>query len=146
MSTLALETSSEAREGKGAGGAVATLARYSDLILLAVALPVFLAAGFSMLGYAAAAAAWLAQHALLFVAERHAAAALARGDRRRAIGTIGFATLGRVWLVTLTILLVGVLGSDEAGLSAAVLCAVLVTVHLASVAIAKLLEPEQAAL
>jgi len=138
LSTLALETSSDAREA-GVGTA---LARYADLALLALALPVFLLAGFSMLGYAAAAAAWLAQHVLLRLAERAAATALARGDRRRAMGTIGFATLGRVWLVTLTILLVGVLGDDDAGLAAAILCAVLVTVHLASVAVGKLLEPE----
>ena len=138
MSTLALETSNEAP----ADGLGAALARYADLVLLVLALPVFLLAGFPMLGYAAAAGAWLTQHAVLHVAERQAAAALERGDRNRAMGTIGFATLGRVWLVTLTILLVGVLGNDDAGLSAAVLCAALVTVHLASVAIGKLLEPE----
>lgn len=141
MSTLALETSSEAR----ADGLGAALARYADLVLLVLALPVFLLAGFPMLGYAAAAGAWLAQHAVLRVAERQAAAALERGDRRRAMGMIGFATLGRLWLVTLTILLVGVLGNDDAGLSAAVLCAVLVTVHLGSIAIGKLLEPEAGA-
>ena len=35
--------------------------RFLDLVLLAVALPVFLVAGLPMLGYAAGAAAWLVQ-------------------------------------------------------------------------------------
>ena len=83
-----------------------------------------------MLGYAVAAAAWLVQHAILAAADRASAAALARGDRRRALGIVGAATLGRVWLVALAILLVGLLGEREDGLAAAVLCLALVTVHL----------------
>jgi hypothetical protein len=131
LSTLALETS---RTPRGAGLGAAIL-RHGDLVVLALALPVFAVAGFSLLGYAAAAAAWLAQHAIWIGAERHAARALGRGDRNRAMGLVGFSTLGRVWLVTLAILLVGVLGEREAGLAAAVLCAVLVTVHLGLAAI-----------
>ena len=115
------------------------LLRYADLLLLAVALPIFLAAGWPMLGYAVAAAAWLVQHAILAVADRTSAASLARGDRRRALGIVAGATLGRVWLVALAILLVGVLGEREDGLAAAVLCLALVTVHLACLAASKLL-------
>ena len=139
MSTLALKTSAEAPDsGRGIG---TTLARYFDLVLLAVALPVFVVAGLPLLGYAAAAAAWLAQHVILFLAERHAAQALERGERNRAMGAIGFATLGRLWLVTGTILIVGLVGDREAGLAAAVLSVVLVTAHLAGLALTKLLEP-----
>ena len=109
--------------------------------MLALALPVFLLAGLPMLGYAAAAAAWLAQHAIRVTAERGAAGALARGDRRRALAAIGAATLGRVWLVTLAILLVGLLGERQDGLAAALLCLVLVTVHLGAMALTRLLYP-----
>ena len=119
------------------------LLRYADLLLLAVALPIFLAAGWPMLGYAVAAAAWLVQHAILAVADRTSAASLARGDRRRALGIVAGATLGRVWLVALAILLVGVLGEREDGLAAAVLCLALVTVHLACLAASKLLYPDR---
>ena len=49
-------------------------------------------------------------------------------------------TLGRVWLVALAVLLVGLLGDREDGLAAAVLCLALVTVHLAALALTKLLE------
>ncbi|MQA76316.1 MAG: hypothetical protein GEU88_18650 [Solirubrobacterales bacterium] len=120
------------------------LLRYADLGLLALALPVFLVADLPLLGYAAAAAAWLAQHAILAGAGRAASAALARRDRRRALGIIGAATLGRLWLVTLAILLVGLLGAREDGLAAALLSLVLVTAHLGSLALTKLLYPDDA--
>lgn len=112
--------------------------RYLDLLLLGLALPVFLVAGFPMLGYAVAAGAWIAQHLLLRFAERRAADALARGDRRSAMGAIGAATLGRVWLVTIAILLVGLLGDREDGLAAGILSLVLVTAHLGGTALARL--------
>jgi hypothetical protein len=118
------------------------LLRYPDLVLLAVALPIFLAAGWPLLGYAVAAAAWLAQHAILAWADRASAAALAQGDRRRALGIVGGSTLGRVWLVALAVLLVGLLGEREDGLAAAVLCLALITLHLGSFALTKMLYPE----
>ena len=116
--------------------------RYADLGLLALALPIFLVAGLPMLGYAVAAAAWLAQHAILLAADRGSARALVAGDRRKALGIVGVATLSRVWLVALSILLVGLLGEREDGLAAAVLTFALVTLHLGSLAVAKLLHPE----
>ena len=135
LSTLALEGSDAVD-----GGRPSALLRYADLGLLAIALPVFVLADLPLLGYAAAAAAWLAQHAILAFAERRAAAALARGDRRTPLGLVGASTLGRVWLVALAILLVGLLGDREAGLAAAVLCLALVTVHLAALGLTKLLQ------
>lgn len=123
-------------------GRPSALLRYADLGLLALALPIFLVAGLPMLGYAVAAAAWLAQHAILLAADRGSARALAAGDRRKALGIVGVATLSRVWLVALSILLVGLLGEREDGLAAAVLTFALVTLHLGSLAVAKLLHPE----
>ncbi len=127
------------------GAERSALLRYADLALLALALGVFVLAGLPLVGYAAAAAAWLAQHAILLGADRASAAALRRGDRRRALAIVGTATLGRVWLVALAILLVGLLGEREDGLAAAVLTFALVTVHLACLAISKLLQPEDGA-
>ena len=140
MSTLAI-SGSEAPAAQRPGFAL----RYADLILLALALPVFVLADWPLLGYAVAAVAWLVQHALLVVAERRARAAVASGDRRRALGMIGAATIGRLWVVTLPILVVGLVAEREDGLAAAVLAAALVTVHLGSMAIARLLYPEEAA-
>ena len=137
MSTLALDGSD------AAAGPPAWL-RYADLGVLALALPLFLVAGLPLLGYAAAAGAWLAQHAVLVAAQRRATDALRRGDRRVAIGTIGAATLGRVWIVTLAILLVGLLGEREDGLAAALLSLVLVTTHFATLGLTKAMYPERA--
>jgi len=123
-------------------GRPSALLRYADLGLLALALPIFLVAGLPMLGYAVAAAAWLAQHAILLAADRGSARALVAGDRRKALGIVGVATLSRVWLVALSILLVGLLGQREDGLAAAVLTFALVTLHLGSLAVAKLVHPE----
>jgi hypothetical protein len=136
LSTLAIEGSSSA--GDRAGFLALTL-RWGDLALLALALPVFVLAGWPLLGYAAAAAAWLAQRGIELAASRRAARALAERRRRTALGVLGAATLARVWLVTLTILLVGLLGAREDGLAAALLSLMLITTHLGSRALERLL-------
>ena len=118
--------------------------RYADLVLLAVALPIFLLAGWPMLGYAVAAAAWLAQHAIQLFAESRSRRALAEGDRKTALGAVAGATLARVWLVSLAILLVGGLGEREDGLAAAVLCVGLVTLSLAGRGLSHLFGAEDA--
>ncbi len=114
--------------------------RNLDLVVLAVALPVFVLADLPLLGYAAAAVAWIAQ-ALL---QRAVQARLARTDRRTsALGLVGGSMVARLWILTAAILLVGLIGDEDAGLAAAVLAAVLVTADLAGEAIARALsEPE----
>jgi hypothetical protein len=96
------------------------------------------------LGYVVAAAAWLVQRGIHRAAERRSARALAAGDRRRALGAIAVSTLGRVWLVTLSILLVGVLAHHKDGLAAAVLTVVLVTVFLGGQFLSRLFGPTEA--
>ncbi len=137
MSTLALEGSS----GPRAGARGTLVLRYADLGLLFLALPVFVIAGWPLLGYSVAAGAWLVQHAILLAGERRASRALGRGDRRTALGVMAAATLGRVWLVALAILLVG-LSEREAGLAAAVLTVGLVTLHLGGLFVGRALGPE----
>jgi hypothetical protein len=140
LSTLALDGSEAAAVPGGARPGI--LLRYADLVLLALALPLFVVAGLPLLGYAVAAAAWLAQHGILAYADRASVAALKRGERNRALGIVGFSTLARLWLVTLAILLVGLLGEREDGLAAAVLTLALVTAHLGCLGISKLLYPD----
>lgn len=123
-------------------GRLATAVRYFDLLLLAAALPVFLAADLPILGYAVLAGVWLAQLGIELLAERRANSALAEGDRRQAMGWIGATTLARVWLIALAVLLVG-LAEREAGLAAAVLAVVLFTVHLLGRLLARLLTPQE---
>ncbi len=116
--------------------------KYVDLLLLAAALAVFLLADLPLLGYAAGAAAWLAQRGIQMVAGRRAGAELASGNRQRAMGIVAATTLGRVWLMATAVLLVG-LAERQAGLAAAVLVAVLFTVSFVAQGLAHLFgEPE----
>ena len=115
--------------------------KYVDLLVLAASLAVFVLAGLPMIGYAAAAAAWLAQRGIQALAARRAAAELAAGERQRAMGIVAATTLGRVWLMATAVLLVG-LAEREAGLAAAVLVLVLFTVSFAAAGLAHLFEPE----
>ena len=121
------------------------LIRYADLVLLTAALPVFLVAGVPLVGYAAAAAAWLVQRGIQALADRRVTTALAAGNRQNAMGVLAATTLGRVWLVALAILLVGKLGEREDGLAAAVLTLVLVTAYLGGLFINKLIVGEEPA-
>ena len=115
--------------------------KHVDLMVLAAALAVFLLAGWPILGYAVAAAAWLAQRGIQVLAGRRVAEAVANGNRQRAMGTVAVSTLGRVWLMVTAALLVGI-ADRESGLAAALLLVVLFTVSFAAQGIAYLLEPE----
>jgi len=99
--------------------------RYLDLVLLAIALPVFLAAGLPMLGYAAGAGAWLVQRAVQVALNRKAGAS---DDPRVVVGIAAGSMIGRGWLVALTIFAAG-LADEDAGLAAAVLVIVLFTAY-----------------
>jgi hypothetical protein len=126
----------------GSSGRAAAVCRWADIGLLALALPVFVAADFPLLGYAVAGGTWLVAAGIHLAAERHAMQALQRGNRRGALGPIAAATMARVWLVALAVLLVGVLAEREDGLAAALLALALFTVHLAGRGIARLFEPQ----
>lgn len=115
--------------------------KHVDLLVLAAALAVFALGGLPLLGYAVAAAAWLAQRGIQVLAGRRVAAELAAGNRQRAMGIVAATTLGRVWLMVTAVLLGG-LAEREAGLAAAILLLVLFTISFAAQGIAHLFEPE----
>jgi hypothetical protein len=102
--------------------------KYLDLVLLAIALPVFLIAGWPLLGYGAAAFAWLVQRAINDALARRAAAS---DDLKTVAGLTAGSMIGRGWLVALTIFGAYLIaGSDDAvGLSAAVLVVILFTAY-----------------
>ncbi len=116
--------------------------KYVDLLVLAAALAVFVLGGLPMVGYAAGAAAWLAQRGIQIAAGRRAKAELAAGERQRAMGVIAATTLGRVWLMATAVLVTGLLADREDGLAAALLVVVLFTVSFAAAGLAHLFEPE----
>ena len=132
MSTLAIG-GSRATEQAAPAGAL----RYADLALLAVALPVFVAADWPLLGYLVGAVAWVVQRLSMAYADRRTTASLARGDRRDAFRTTAVSTLGRVWLVSFAVLMVGLLADRSDGLAAALVVAALFTVQLAALALTR---------
>lgn len=106
-----------------------TAIAWLDLVVLALALPVFILAGFSLVGYAVAAAVWLIQRLIQVWAGRKAAAELAAGRRNKAMGAIGATSLARPWLMAAVVLATGIV-NREAGLAAAALLAILFTLNI----------------
>ena len=134
MSTLALEGSSGAGPSR-----LATALRYLDLLLLAAALPVFIAADLPIAGYLTIAGVWLVMYAVEIGSNRAIAGAVERRDRKAAMGWLGASSLARAWIVALAVLAVGLAAGKHAGLAAAVLALILFTVHLSTRVILRLL-------
>ena len=103
--------------------------RHLDLLVLAVALPVFLVAGLPLLGWGAVAAVWLALRVLHDLISRRA---VATEDPRRSTLLLAVGMVGRVWLLALTIFAAGI-AEREAGLAGAVLSIAVVTAYLIGV-------------
>jgi hypothetical protein len=122
---------------------MATALRYLDLVLLAAALPVFLVADLPMAGYIVLAGVWILLYGIEIGANRAVAGAVERRDRRAAMGFTAGSGLARAWIVTLSVLIVGLAAGKHAGLAAAVLALILFTVHLGSRVILRLLQPAE---
>jgi len=119
---------------------MANLLRYLDLGLLAVALPVFIAAGFPIAGYLGVAGIWVVMYGIELISNRAIEGAVARRDRRAAMGWLGATGLARAWIAALGVLIIGLAAGKDAGLAAAVLAVILFTVHLGSRVLLRLTE------
>jgi hypothetical protein len=122
---------------------MANLLRYLDLVLLALALPVFIAADFPMAGYLGVVGIWLVIYGVELVSNRAIESAVARRNRRAAMGWLGATGLARAWITALGVLIIGLAASKDAGLAAAVLAAILFTVHLGSRILLRMTEPRE---
>jgi hypothetical protein len=100
--------------------------RNLDLVVAALALPLFLLADLPLAGWITGAGAYAAQRAIGAFTTRRAAAS---DDARTTVGLMAGSMIGRGWLVALTIFAVGVTVGDEAGLAAAVLFIALFTLY-----------------
>ena len=125
MSAHALDTAPDHPEA----GLGLTILRYLDLWVLLLALPLFLFTGLPMLGYAAAAAAWLVQRGIDALATSKAKST---EDPRTVVGVLAASMIGRGWLVAGSIFAVGLAAEREDGLAAAVLCIALFTIYFAA--------------
>src|SRR4051794_18772913 len=91
--------------------------RNVDVLVLALALPLFVVAGWPILGWVTGAGVWALQRLISDLAVRKAEAS---DDPRTKVGLLAGSMIGRGWLVAGIILAVG-LSNNDAGLSAAVL-------------------------
>jgi hypothetical protein len=117
--------------------------RNLDLVLLALALPLFLVAGLPFLGWLTAAVIWAMWRLIGEWADRAAGAAAAEHDARKTAGIAAGSMVGRGWLLGLILLGVGLAAGDDVGLSAAVLALVLFTVHFTFKFILRSTEPQR---
>ena len=99
--------------------------RNIDVPLLALALVLFLVAGFPILGWVTGAGAWAIQRLISEYAERKSEQA---EDPRAKVGILAGSMIGRGWLVAGIIIAVG-LNNNDAGLAAAVLFIAVFTVQ-----------------
>jgi hypothetical protein len=111
--------------------------RYLDVLIVVLAAPFVVLTGLPVLGYVAGALAWLLQRAIAVAIEGRMRR---QPDIRAAIGLGLGTTLGRAWLVGLTILVVGLAGAREDGVMAAVLVLAAYTVYLVTSLILRPLE------
>ena len=113
--------------------------RFLDLALLALALPIFVAAGLPLLGYVGAAGGWLTQRGVQVLIERRARAS---DDPRTVAGLLTGSMLARGWIMAGSIFIVG-LAEREAGLAAAILAIMLFTFYFTGQMIGRPFEAER---
>ncbi len=121
--------------------------KHVDLVMLALALPIFLATGLPMVGYVTGAVAWIAQKLVKEYSERRALAIARQSadrpkpdtraaidDMRKVAGLTAGSMIGRGWLCALTIFggYFAAGQDDDVGLAAAVLIIVCFTAYFAS--------------
>jgi hypothetical protein len=91
--------------------------RNVDVLVFALTLPLFVVAGWPLLGWITAAGVWALQRVISELAVKKAEAS---DDPRTKVGLLAGSMIGRGWLVAGIIFAVG-LSNNDAGLSAAVL-------------------------
>lgn len=120
-----VESVSVAAESADRPGSAFSPIKVIDLVILALALPVFLVAGWPVMGWVTAAAVWAMWRGIGHWAETRAAAT---DDPRRVAGYAAGSMIARGWIMGITIVAAGLAIGDDVGLSAALLAIVLFTV------------------
>lgn len=100
--------------------------RNLDLVLLALALPLFAVAELPLLGWVTAAVIWALWRGIGEWAERRVASST---SPRQSAGIAAGSMVGRGWLLGLILLASGLAAGEDVGLTAALLVLALFTVH-----------------
>jgi hypothetical protein len=111
--------------------------RYLDVLLVVLAAPFVLLMGGPVLGYVVAGGTWIVSRFAATAIENR----MKRTNNPRAQVGVAFAVLmGRAWLMGIVILVVGLAGSKEDGLMAALVALVAFSVYLATQLITRPME------
>ena len=110
--------------------------RYLDVVVVMLAAPFVLFTGLPVLGYVVGAVLWIVGRVIEAVLDARAR----HPDVRAAVGLRFASMLGRTWLIGLGILAVGLAAEREDGFTAAIVCLVAYTIHLATALILRPLE------
>ena len=110
--------------------------RIVDLVVLAAALPVFVAAELPMFAWAGVTAVWVLQRGTQAFFLRRAKES---GNPRLAFGLLSASLLARVWFLALAVLAIGLIDRD-AGLPAAVLTLVTFQVWFTALMLSRSME------
>ena len=103
--------------------------RYLDVVLIVLAAPFVILMGAPVLGYVVAGGTWIVTRLGADAIEK----AMKRSPNPRAQVGVGFAVLmGRAWLMGIVILVVGLAGTKQDGLMAALVALVAFSVYLAT--------------
>lgn len=127
--------------GDDGAGALKFVVRHPDFILLALALPVFVAASWPLAGYAVAAVVWCGQSVLVWWLE---AKATASRNPRTVAGLLVGGSIARSWIAAFAILIAGVAIGHDAGLACALLLLALFTTYFVNKMIVHYLSPAAA--
>jgi hypothetical protein len=115
--------------------------RNADVLVLALALPLFVVAGWPILGWVTGAGVWALQRVISGLAVRKAESS---DDPRTKVGLLAGSMIGRGWLVAGIIFAVG-LSNNNAGLSAAVLFLAVFTLQFTMTLAMRPFEPKRPA-
>lgn len=123
LSTAALRTS-DSHDSVGR-----VLARHLDFVVLVLALPIFIAADWSLYGYTVAAVVWI----VLGFAQAWMQKKIDNAeDPRAVVGWTAGGAMGRAWFAAIAALIAGIALGDDTGLAAVGLILVLFTVYFLS--------------
>ncbi len=103
--------------------------RHLDLVVLALAFPVFVLADLSLLGYAVGAVAWLVQKFLAMYLQRRADASK---EPKVVVGMLMGGAIARGWICGLTVISAGLILGESVGLAATLLILLLFTLYIST--------------
>jgi hypothetical protein len=126
MSSAVVAESGHTGSGPEGPSVFRTLLKYPDFLVLAAALPVFIAAEWPIAAWVTTAVAWVGLTVLIGTMEYRAEHAT---EPKTQVGLVVGGALARAWISAAVILATGLIFGDPAGLACALLMILLFTIY-----------------